>query len=811
MIYLGQIKTYNLKLLQQKYILFALFFPLLVCSLSGMAQQTITGKIIDSKTNNPIPFAAIVPKNHAQFGTVSDIDGNYTLTIPKAATAITIAHVSYHKKTIQIEALLAEHTIRLSPSVFEINEVLVNAKENPAYRIIRNAAKNKKQHNPEKYKYYNCEIYQKTTMGPYLSDTVTIDSTLQRLKNLTDSMYVFLMESHSKKYHKFGKGNKEIVEAIRVSGFKKPEFFMSNNEIQPFHFYDEYINLYENLFLSPISNQAIGKYYYEIIDTIISAPDTIYTLFYRPYKNKVFDGLTGQLQINTNGFAIQSVFAKPAGHHLLKINAHQQYEFVNGKWFPNEINYDLVAENMVPGMIMEMSGRSKILNPIFDENKEESIRIDNMAFEFSSKAFKRDSTYWNNYRTDSLTFKERNTYRVVDSVSEKQKIELKIKWGFSFAQSEKLPLKYVSIDYNKVFNYNQHEGIQLGMGLYTNDDIAKWFEVGGYFRYGFKDERFKYGADLTIMPNRLKRFEFGIGYKNDLVEPGYNNFDQMAASLFSRSILMQRADSVVNYFAFIQRQFGKWFFKVDGKYQSISPLYDYKFAPDSNSTTYNDNQVGISIKYGPKERVSFLYGYPFTMIGYPVFKLQYIYGFKDNTGNGFEYHKILFSALHEFKITGLGESRVHLKTGYIQNDVPLYALIEGEGSYDINLPFVFQSYFQVVKPGEFFNNRFAALFYTHNFGPFLRIGKRIRPELVVSENVGWGELYHINHHKYIDLKSMEKGYFETGIILNNLYLKNFYNTAYLGLGLGAFYKYGAYADAKQINNFAFKLSFSFKY
>lgn len=788
-----------------------LAFLLNLFTLTVLSQSTITGKVMNNKNKQPVAFASIVPQGYAQYGTVSDIDGNYTLIIPEKAKIIQIAHVSYHEKSIEAVKVIQNPNIYLEPTVFEINEVLVNAKENPAYRIIRQAAKNKKYHNPDKYKYYACEIYQKTTMGPFLSDTVTLDSTNQRIKNISDSMYVFMMETHSHKYHQFGKGNKEIVEAIRVSGFKKPEFFMSNNEIQPFHFYDEYINLYENIFLSPISNQAIGKYYYEIIDTIISAPDTIFSIFYRPYKNKVFDGLTGQLNINTNGYAIQNIYAKPAGHHLLKINAHQQYQFVNGKWFPDEINYDLVAENIFPGMIMEMSGRSKMMNPIFTEKEKESIRIDNMAFEFSSKAFNRDSTYWNNYRKDSLSFKEKNTYRLVDSISKAQKIELKMMWAFKFAQSEKLPIKFVSIDYNNVFSYNQHEGIQLGMGLYTNDDIAKWFEVGGFFRYGFRDKRFKYGADLTIMPNRMKRFEFGGGYKNDLVEPGYNNFDQMAASLFSRSILMNRADSINDYFVFTQRQFGKWFFRVDGKIQDISPLYDYKFAPDSNLTTFKNNQIGLSIKYGPKERVSFLYGYPFTMVGYPVFKLQYIYGFKDANGNGFGYHKLLFSALHEFKVTGLGKGRAQLKTGYIHNDVPLYALIEGEGSYDASLPFVFQGYFQVVKPGEFFNNRFAALFYTHNFGPILRISDKIKPELVISQNIGWGELYHKDHHMYVDLKSMEEGYFESGLILNNLLLKGFFNTAYLGLGLGAFYKYGPYAEVKQINNFAFKLSLSFKY
>ncbi len=789
-------------------------FLLLLSFISNilLAQITIEGQVSDEKTKQGIPFAAIVPNNYAQYGTVSDIDGFYKLTIPSKAKTIHIKHISYLQKNITKAELINNPNIKLSSSVFEINEVLINAKENPAYRIIRKAAKNKKLHNPDKYKYYTCEIYQKTTAGPILNDTVTIDSTNQRLKNLSDSVYIYMMETHSRKYHQASKGEKEIVEAIRVAGFKKPEFFMSNNEIQPFHFYDEYINLYENLFLSPISNQAIGKYYYEIIDTVIQANDTIFSIFYRPYKNKVFDGLQGQLQISTNGYAIKNIFAKPAGHHLLDINVHQQYQFIDNNWFPEEINYDIVIESpQFAGLIVRMSGRSKMIDPVFTEEEIESIRIDNIAYEFSPKAFKRDSSYWQNYRSESLTFKEQNSYKTIDSVFEKEKVELKFKWGFSFAQSQKLPLKYVSLDYNNMFNYNPHEGIQLGLGLYTNDDIAKWFSLGGYYRYGFKDKMPKYGGDITFEISRAKRFEFGGGYTNDLNEPGYNNFDQMGAKIFSRSLLMERADSVNNYFTFAQRQFGKWFIRFDGKKQSITPLYDYKYAPDSTVTTFSNNQVGLSVQFAPNERVNFVYGYPFITTNYPVFKLTYIHGFKGANNNGFDYNKVLFSAIHQFKITGLGESKVHLKTGYIHSDVPLYALIEGEGSYNSSIPFIFGGFFQVIKPGEFFNNRFAGLFYTHNFGPVLRISEKIRPALVIAQNMGYGELYHPEHHMYVDLKSMEKGYFESGVILNNLYLHNIYNAAYIGLGIGTFYKYGAYASTKEINNFAFKISIAFNW
>jgi hypothetical protein len=48
---------------------------------------------------------------------------------------------------------------------------------------------------------------------------------------------------------------------------------------------------------------------------------------------------------------------------------------------------------------------------------------------------------------------------------------------------------------------------------------------------------------------------------------------------------------------------------------------------------------------------------------------------------------------------------------------------------------------------------------------------------------------------------MEKGYFESGILINNLL-----NQWFFGIGVGAFYRYGPYSLNKTIDNFAFKFT-----
>jgi hypothetical protein len=60
-------------------------------------------------------------------------------------------------------------------------------------------------------------------------------------------------------------------------------------------------------------------------------------------------------------------------------------------------------------------------------------------------------------------------------------------------------------------------------------------------------------------------------------------------------------------------------------------------------------------------------------------------------------------------------------------------------------------------------------------------------------------------------KTMEKGFFESGLMLNNLIRYNYVNLFYFGLGGGIFMRYGAYADPIIGNDLAYKVSLVITY
>lgn len=63
--------------------LFFLMVMLMVCSL-GLNAQIITyhGTVVDAETNEPLIGATVMPVGGGQ-GVATDVDGNFTLAVPK--------------------------------------------------------------------------------------------------------------------------------------------------------------------------------------------------------------------------------------------------------------------------------------------------------------------------------------------------------------------------------------------------------------------------------------------------------------------------------------------------------------------------------------------------------------------------------------------------------------------------------------------------------------------------------------------------------------------------------------------------------
>jgi len=322
-------------------------------------------------------------------------------------------------------------------------------------------------------------------MDSVRQDSVKMDSANKLIERLISQQYLFLMENITKRKFLFPERSYNDVVATRMSGFKDPIFVFLSTQIQSFSFYKPFITIFQSSYVNPISGGSLNKYFFKIEDTTYVERDTVFIISFRPRKGTNFDGLKGTISISTHKWGIQNVIAEPASQEGLQIKIQQMYELVDGEnWFPVQLNTDVTFNNLQIGKYKAIgSGRSYIKDIVLNP---ELVRreFNHLDIEVDKDAAKRSDDFWNQYRTDSLTTRDRRTYQVLDSLGEAENFD-KMAKTFQTVMSGRIPWGPIDFDINRLIGYNYYEGLILGLGIHTNDRLSKWFKIGGFYQYSF--------------------------------------------------------------------------------------------------------------------------------------------------------------------------------------------------------------------------------------------------------------------------------------------------------------------------------------
>jgi outer membrane cobalamin receptor len=92
------------------------------------AQTTVSGVLIDAQTHETLIGATVSSGPHA--ATTSDVEGNFTLSVPAGSQEIKITYLGYETKSIAVNATgrtVQLGTIEMSPNVISLSEVMVSA------------------------------------------------------------------------------------------------------------------------------------------------------------------------------------------------------------------------------------------------------------------------------------------------------------------------------------------------------------------------------------------------------------------------------------------------------------------------------------------------------------------------------------------------------------------------------------------------------------------------------------------------------------------------------------------------------------
>jgi len=94
--------------------------------ISAFSQSIITGTIVDSELNSPLPGANVIEKGTSN-GTTTDFDGNFTLKTQSSSGEVEVSYVGYTNQTMSFSGDQDLGTVNLASSEFGLQEIQIIA------------------------------------------------------------------------------------------------------------------------------------------------------------------------------------------------------------------------------------------------------------------------------------------------------------------------------------------------------------------------------------------------------------------------------------------------------------------------------------------------------------------------------------------------------------------------------------------------------------------------------------------------------------------------------------------------------------
>ncbi len=813
------------------------------------AQHSYTGIILDEATKKPLPFASIITNEGSR--ELADADGKFEIKATKPLTQLRISYVGYTTKEQELIANQRFYTIVLTAKEEALEEVLLIAKENPALAIIRKTIERKKINDIEKalssfeYRSYNKFVIGASPDSIQASvDSVFVlkqgkqvferlDSSNYHFRKRIDKGHLYLTEKISE--HKFqrGKNRKELILASRMAGFKEPIYEVLALDIENFSFYDEVYTLLGNKYLNPLAKNAVNQYRYQLLDTLVRQGQNTYMIYFRPKKQGARVGLEGVLYINDQQFALEKGVAQLKG--VVNIKAIQEFSYREKDriWFPETTEISIrKGQNKSPiklfgGITFSAAKSTDTLRKTskndpsditylisktknFDIRTNVPLRIRNSAssIEVDRSVSKRDEAYWEDLRTELITERDLATYRYIDSLSQREGAERKLRAARKILKGY-YPASFFDIDLSQLINFNNYEGFRLGFGGITNTKFSSTFRLQGYTAYGFKDRKFKYHGAAHLRLHPKNNTWIGLSYTDDLQEAAKIDFlfDDSSFSLINpRNLNISQFYGYEKYALHFDHDiFPNVETKLELSTQKIDSKFDYQFLNAGNLfSDFNLTMATVAVKWTP---FSTYMDAPIGKIavrnGYPKITAQVAKSFDNLLDGSIDFTQFQLKIEQNIRFPNSSSLSFLMQGAVVGGNAPLTHLFNATPNYTLRNPwrkrinFSGTNAFETMTFNEFISERYASIQGRYNFRRF-QLGNRFKPQLSLISRFAIGTIDEPENHLGVAFQKMNKGYLESGFVLNHLFK---------GFGLSSFYRYGAYSNEKFSDNLALKLTY----
>jgi hypothetical protein len=728
----------------------------------------------------------------------------------------------YYDSIVQL-SLVQNRKIYLKSKAQNVQEVVVKPGINPAERIMTQVIANRMKNHPFENDGFISKQYSKFTFDlddasrKILEDTVVdpTDTNLYSMKQFFGRQHLFLIETASKHYFEPPYKEKEIVEAYKVSGFTDPLFSTFAQSMQSFHFYDNQVELLGEQFVNPIAFGGINRYLFILEDTTFNGTDTTFTIFFRPRKGKDFEGLTGRLFINTNGFAIEKVSAKPyrSSSGGTDITIIQEYAFVNGKkWFPvklsTEVQMVFAAINVSKGKTAFVSGKGATYmeSVQFNPPELEKVKFNNIAVQTNVGSERVKDQEWDSLRPYALTDKEKNTYVSNDSLSKEEHLDKYLRL-LKVLSTGKIPLGYLNIDATKLFAVNAFEKTRLGLGIENSDRFLPWMTANASVAYGFGDKKVKYGGFLEFHLDPRTKTNLKLFYSNDVVEVGGNVLYKTSLfysqdpgrMLFVNNMSYQRKAGI--QFSTIVR--ANKHLALELNYQQNQFANGYQFMQQASCSAFMSS---LLFSWAIREKGVIL-GDVFVPKGSKFPKIQIKVEKAWNIPSldlaSMDFLRVQFNMFHVTTIPGNGRFTWNVRAAWTNVPTPLLYQQAVNASY-VKRSISIANTFETVNVTEFYHQQQVNVFLRYIWNAQRTKAKWNEPQFGVHYAFGFGTMSNQSLHN-MSFNTMSKGFHEAGLLFNGLFV-----SGKSSMGIGVFTRFGAYANTGDWKTNVYpKLSFGY--
>lgn len=786
------------------------FIFFLIQAFPLVAQTKVSGKIICAETKEPLPFATVVVPG-TTIGTTTQLDGTYVLEAKNEITEITASYVSYESLTVAIKPGVPNSVdFELFPMTTMIDEVLVTPGENPAEVILKQVSKNKKRNNPLETESYSYSTYSKMELDLSNMKPEFKNKRVQRnfgfiyeymdTSSVTGKAYLPIMISETTKdhfYRKSPKLSREVVKASRVTGMEDYDILLPFTEHLNtlVNLYDNYINLFNMNFVSPLCDHGTVYYKYYLIDSTMSEGRKIYKIQFTP-KNKNNPAFDGEVCIDSLTWGLASASMRMVQglnvNWIRDLAIENQSQLVNDStWFmkQNKIVADFSVSTKESSKLTTFMAQKQV--DYFDVRVNEEIPSDiarlNNDLIMKELDVHREHHFWDSVRPYELTERERGIYTMVDSIKNVRMFKnftgLLNTVLFGHLNAGKVEFG----PYYKLYSRNKLEGDRIQLGVRTTKDFSRDMRLSAYGAYGFRDEELKGGATFEYMFSSLPTSLLTVSAQRDAIQLGatkdaYTTGNVMG-SIFARGG-NNKLTLTTSYNAKYEREWSSGFSNVFGvEYRQIIPNERVPFvrADGTEMKKIRDASLRASARFSREENVIRNYFEKLHMGSpYPIFEVDLTGGFKDILNSEYNYLRAELTMDYDFSMASLGRTNLVLTGGKIFGKVPYPLLKLHEG----NATYLYDRWaFSCMNFYEFASDLWGSILFEHHFrGLFFNhiplINKTTLREVFTMKCL-WGSLSDKNNGSLSENKailqfpqgmsSVNKPYIELGCGVENIF------------------------------------------